>query len=72
METKVAIGQEAWEKTALSYRPEWRTLTLTETGQRYQTSNAYDSSDGRLVETVQQQQIGPATIVTRLRIDSSN
>ena len=28
VEAKVAAGQEAWEKQALSYRPYWRTLTL--------------------------------------------
>jgi hypothetical protein len=29
VEAKVAPGQAEWEKTALSYQPEWRTLTLT-------------------------------------------
>ncbi len=30
VEAKVAAGQEAWERAALSYRPDWRTLTLTD------------------------------------------
>ena len=30
VEAKVAAGQEAWEKTALTHGAEWRTLTLTD------------------------------------------
>ncbi len=47
-----------------------RTVTLTETGQRYQNSLTYSVSDGRLVETVVQEQIGLATTLTRLDLSS--
>ena len=46
------------------------TVTLTETGQRYQTRLIYAADDGRLLETLQQQQIGLATITTDLKHDS--
>jgi hypothetical protein len=49
-----------------------RTITLTETGQRYQTDLTYDLSDGRLLETVIQEQIGLVTNITRLQLDSSD
>ncbi len=48
-----------------------RTVTLTETGQRYRSELTYSLTDGRLLETVQQQQIGLATTVTRLQLASS-
>jgi hypothetical protein len=44
------------------------TVTLTETGQRYQTRLIYAASDGRLLETTQQEQIGLATTVTDLKL----
>jgi hypothetical protein len=49
-----------------------RTVTLTETGQRYQTALTYDRNDGRLLENVRQEQIGLATTITRLQLDSAN
>jgi hypothetical protein len=47
-------------------------VTLTETGQLFQTSLSYDAADGRLTALVEQQQVGVATVVNRLQLDASN
>ncbi len=49
-----------------------RTVTLTETGQRYQDSLTYSATDGRLIESVMQEQIGVATNLTQLDLSSSD
>jgi hypothetical protein len=49
-----------------------KTVTLTESGRLYQTSLTYDGGDGRLLESIQQEQIGLATTVTTLKLDGAN
>jgi hypothetical protein len=48
------------------------TVTLSESGRLYQNSLTYDAGDGRLLQSVQQEQIGPAITVTTLKLDGSN
>jgi hypothetical protein len=48
------------------------TVTLTESGRLYQTSLTYDGSDGRLLESMQQEQIGLATTVTTLKLEGAS
>jgi hypothetical protein len=49
-----------------------RTVVLAETGQRYQATMAYGVKDGRLVESVLQEQIGVATNVTQVDLSGSD